>query len=167
MVESGAQPQFSVSMQCSISALYALEARTSIDAETPRVAAVRRLFALCQQATAELERHLANGSSGVSLAAEPRMSYCEDAAIVPLMTSVNYSNSMNHRQQVWNIIERWNAECEKSPAGPPEEQKVSCHQLTIQIFCHMQSCFLLFAFHESSFSVVGRVRGQLSMFRVS
>lgn len=52
------------------------------------------------------------------------MSYCEDAAIVPLMTSVNYTNSMNHRQQVWNIIERWNAECEKSPGGAPEEQKV-------------------------------------------
>ena len=95
-----------------------------MEAETARTSAIRRLVALCQQATAELERHLANGSSGVSLAAEPRMSYCEDATIVPLMTSVNYTNSMNHRQQVWNIIERWNAECEKSAGGVPEEQKV-------------------------------------------
>lgn len=113
------------SMQCSISALYALESRIATDgAETMRTSAVRRLVALCQSATADLERHLAGGSSGVSLAAEPRMSYCEDAAIVPLMTSVNYTNSMNHRQQVWNIIERWNAECEKLPGGAPEEQKV-------------------------------------------
>lgn len=104
-----------------------------MDAETTRTAAVRRLVSLCQQATAELERHLANGSSGVSLAAEPRMSYCEDAAIVPLMTSVNYTNSMNHRQQVWNIIERWNAECEKSPGGAPEDQKV-CPPLPL-IWC--------------------------------
>lgn len=107
-----------------MSALYALESRTAMETDTPRTAAIRRLLALCQQATAELERHLANGSSGVSLAAEPRMSYSEDAAIVPLMTSVNYTNTMNHRQQVWNIIERWNAECEKSPAGVSEEQKV-------------------------------------------
>lgn len=107
-----------------------------MDSGTARTAAVQRLLSLCQQATAELERHLANGSSGVSLAAEPRMSYCEDAAIVPLMTSVNYNNSMQHRQQVWNIIERWNAECEKSPAGPPEEQKV-CAQPIARTAVHL------------------------------
>lgn len=91
-------------------------------AHTPAVA---RICSLIHQALAELEAQLAAGLSGVKAASDVRMSMCEDPALSPQPTSPNFQAVQQHRSRVVQFLDRWNSECEKSPAGTSNESKVS------------------------------------------
>ena len=88
-----------------------------------RTPAVARTVALMQQALAELEAQLAAGLSGVKAASDVRMSMCEEPSLSPPHNSQNFQAVQGHRSRVVQFLDRWNSECEKSPAGASNESK--------------------------------------------
>jgi hypothetical protein len=108
-------------LQCSVTAIHALAEQQGVNC-TPAVA---RVCNLIHQALADLEAQLAAGFSGVKAASDVRMSMCEDPTLSPQTNSPNFQAVQTHRSRVVQFLDRWNSECEKSPAGASTESKVA------------------------------------------
>ena len=103
--------------------------------------AVARMCGLIHQALADLEAQLAAGFSGVKVAGDVRMSMCEDPALAPQQTSPNFQAVQGHRSRIVQFLDRWNSECEKSPAGASNESKVRAPELPeLSVFLLLLIC---------------------------
>lgn len=120
-------------VQCSVAAMHALVEQKGANC-TPAVA---RLCGLIHQALAELEAQLAAGLSGVKAASDVRMSMCEDPNLSPQPNSPNFQGVQGHRNRVVQFLDRWNSECERSPAGASQESKVPPLFCTYCFFFHV------------------------------
>jgi hypothetical protein len=120
-------------LQCSVAAMHGLADQPAL--ASPRAATVVRICGLISQAISELERQIASGLCGVALAAEPRMSLCEDPSVLPPPSAPNFAHVVQHRRTIVQFLDRWNSECEKSPAGATEESKVRAQPAASHACC--------------------------------